>query len=78
MEETATWSIETSQFLSERSQRASVVFHLIRDASFSDSIVTKLDGSSVQLYGLVRERFQLLLAQLGNLRSIMEKPEVYF
>lgn len=74
----AAWSIETSQFLSARSQRASAAFLLVTDSSSTDRVVIKLEGSSICLFGVIRERYQMLLVQLNNLRSIMEKPEVYF
>ena len=74
----ADWSVNTVQFLSARSQRASASFLLVVSSSDSDSEIIPLDGYSVRLSGIVRQRYQLLVGHLSNLRSIIEKPEAYF
>lgn len=51
---------------------------LVTDSDSSDTMLHKLDGGSIHLTGLVRERYQILSVQLRNLRSIMEKPDAYF
>jgi hypothetical protein len=76
--EVADWVVDTSQFLSDRSQQAASSFLLVLDSSSSDSQLTMLAGNTVKLYGPVRQRYQMLLVHLSNLRSIMEKPEAYF
>lgn len=73
------WRTDVAQFLSEKSSRSASAFLLITvsEANVSN-VVHPLEGWSFRLTGDHREAYQALLAYLTNLRSIIEKPEVYF
>ena len=78
MKEVTKWIVDTSQFLQARSTRAGAAFLLVLNSSSSDAELIPLNGYSIRLHGLVRQRYQMLLGHLSNLRGIIEKPEAYF
>jgi hypothetical protein len=75
--EACDWAVDITQFLSDHSQRAASAFLLVLDSSSSDSQLI-LAKQTANPHGPVRQRYQVLLCQLRNLRSIIEKPEAYF
>lgn len=72
------WSNDTSQFLAHHSPRASAAFLLVVDSTSPDSLVYRRNGNTFALHGPLRECYQRLLAQLSNLKNIIEKPDAYF
>ena len=75
----AEWRIEVSQYLAETSSRAESAFSLISDSHQSgDHVFHHTADASFYVTGLVAQSYRPLIAYLSNLRSIMEKPEIYF
>jgi len=72
------WSTETTEFLDHHSPRASVAFSLIVEAEKADTVVHPKEGEPFHVGGQFRERYQILLVQLDNLRQITRNPEAYF
>jgi hypothetical protein len=72
------WSKETQAFLEKISTRAAASFCLIINAESAGQIIHSNSGYSFPITGRQRQAYQRLTIQLGNLRSMMEKPEVYF
>jgi hypothetical protein len=72
------WREKTVKLLASHSSRAVSAFVLIVDSQAVDTMVYPAKGYPFPLNGHTRESYQRLVTQLGNLRSIMEKPEVYF
>ena len=74
------WAKDTSAFLAQHSSRAATAFGLIGEIGVltNPQPVYKEPGSSFPIEGPQRESYQRLVAQLTNLRSIIEKPEAYF
>jgi hypothetical protein len=72
------WSHATEIILKHYSLRAVRAFTLVVNANTADTVVHPSEGVSFYVAGEFREAYQRLLAQLDNLRRIIEKPEVYF
>ena len=74
------WGKETRQFLEQYSPRAARVFENIAETGIlaNPQTVHTESGRSFPIEGPQRESYLRLVAQLNNLRSIMEKPEAYF
>jgi hypothetical protein len=73
-----TWTDETDGFLLERSSGASTAFRLILGTGDMSQIVQTSSGRTFSIDNRLRPSYERLVAQLHNLRSIMEKPDVYF
>jgi hypothetical protein len=72
------WAYETEIILNHHSLRAVRAFTLVVDSSEAERMVYPTSGMPFYVTGNLREAYQRLLAQLNNLRNIIEKPEVYF
>ncbi len=78
MQSVTSWVAETDEFLLSHSRRASFAFMLIGDTNSFGGLVYLPNGYSFPVCGDVRLHYERLYYQLNNLRSIMEKPDVYF
>ena len=74
------WGKEVNEYLKQSSPRAAATFVLIADSyqQANPQIVYLEGGYPFSIQGPQRETYQRLTAQLNNLRSIMERPDVYF
>jgi hypothetical protein len=73
------WTVDTNAFLAQHSPPAAVAFLLVVNAHRIDSTIFSPNGQfCFTVVGHQRECYQQLLAQLDNLRKIIEKPEAYF
>ena len=73
------WRKEVEKFLEQSSPRAASVFGFIVQTGIRENPqVVYTESDSFAIEGFHRDSYQKLIAELNNLRSIMEKPEAYF
>ncbi len=73
-----TWRNDVAKFLGSHSSRAEAAFLLIVHSSAPECLVHIPSRTPFRLQGNAKDSYQLLQAYLGNLRGVVEKPEVYF